>query len=837
MTTPKEITATEKLLDLIRASSSVTESGPPQEKEADYPPPPLEKTGVEREFAVGTSFTPPSELKMHRPDADDIPVIVLSATGDDDEVTPPPPATKNRQPTPDLVDLGQLAMLRPEAEERPRVVLSAINDDTPLPTPIGEKTAPEFLSLGQLEMHDQDTEDTPVVLQRTDADAAAPPPPATESKTVPPGSDPPTELTVHHPEEEASPLGLLPLDAVDDPPSPSTEIAGEEEERPDPVSALLAMRPPSLARTASTAINRALHRLRPSTKTTIAIDIQPGMVHLVKTLTSKADHHLQTCLSVPYEYKADSQPDQPYTDQEFMKVLFRTLSTLIPSHGHHEIWCSYAFCNPVGLHNITIPKVADKDIANAVFWSAKRELEFDETTTLFDYTVLQELNDNNQPKIQTLVTLVPNEELDGVAEMFKNAGFPLTGLTFPAAAIQNFLNHDQSIPAENPVVYFTIRRNSSFIDIFHQGKMFFSREIKTGADSFIESLLELALKQNIIIDDESAKDYLFRPRDNARGSAPTFDELTTQFNFDGLAVIERLVRQLARTFEYCTTTFKTPPVSRIFTSGEFTVNNPILLAIENRIGIKCSVIEPLASTIFHRDFTPRTSYACELLVAAGLSLSDRQITTNFLFTYKERAQERSSNRINAMIAMVTIGLALGCGGFFAWQYQAGLGKQATIASMRQELDHLYQQEPRSRSDEYASQTIRKIGQFHHDNKERVIRFKVIALINELTKKIGPELRITDLTLDLEQKQTETRGKNNAPPPLSPGTLEFKGYISAAPDTQEFILMNLLKSLATLNLLGEPKLKANARTSLQNQRVLRFEITMKTTFAFLEPPPS
>jgi hypothetical protein len=302
-----------------------------------------------------------------------------------------------------------------------------------------------------------------------------------------------------------------------------------------------------------------------------------------------------------------------------------------------------------------------------------------------------------------------------------------------------------------------------------------------------------------------------------------------------MPVIERLVRQLMRTFEYCATTFKTAPISRIFTSGEFTVNDPILQAIENRIGIKCSVIDPLSSTIFHREFTPRIPYACELLVAAGLSLSDKQTTTNFLFTYKERAQESTTNRINAVIAMVTICLTLGCGGFFAWQYKAKIGKAAAITAMRTELDKHYQQEPRSRSDEYATQTIHKIGQFHHDNKERVIRFKVIALINELTKKIGPEIRITDLTLDLVQKQPEARGKKDAPP--SPGTMAFTGYISAAPEAQEFILMNFLKSLATLNLLGEPKLKSNSRTSLQNQSVLRFEITLKTNFTFLESPAS
>ena len=609
------------------------------------------------------------------------------------------------------------------------------------------------------------------------------------------------------------------------------------EEPPSPPPAPVQVKRPSLLQTSAFAIHRTLRRLRPLTKTTIAIDIQPGRVHLVKTQSSKGVHQLLACQSIPYGFEQDSRPEHLFTDQGFMEVLFRSLSAFIPRHGHHELWCSYAFCKPVGLHNISIPKVADKDVPTAVFWSAKRELEFDEATTLFDYSVLQELLESNLPKIQTLVTLVPKEELDGVDAMFKNAGFPLTGLTFPAAAIQNFLNQDQSIPADNPVVYFTIRRSSSFIDIFHHGKMFFSREIKTGTDSFVESLMDLALSQSILIDEESAKDYLFRPMDDADTTADGFEQLSAQFNFDGLAVIERLVRQLVRTFEYCATTFKTPPVSRIFTSGEYTVNEAILRAIESRIGIKCSVIEPLSPAIFDREIETPDHNTSELLVAAGLSLSDKETTANFLFTYKERAQEAATNRINAVIAIFTICLTIGCGGFFAWQYQAELAKKVKINSIKADLDQKYRQEPRSRSDDYASQTIQKIGQFHRDNKEKVKRFKVLALINELSKKIGPEIKITDLTLDLEQKTAESRSKKNEPSKPSPGTIELSGYISAAPEVQEFMLMNFLKSLATLNLLGEPRLKANTRTTLQDRSIMQFKITLKTTFGFLEPPSS
>jgi Tfp pilus assembly PilM family ATPase len=786
MTTPKEITATEKLLDLIRASSPVPEVGHHQERETDYHPPlTVAKSGMEREFAVGTRHTPPPELELLRSESEDVPVIVL---GSDDDDIPPYPAAQRAEAAPGFVTIPPLEMHRPDDE------------------------APSPVSLS--------------------ADIEAPPPTAIAREEVTPGDPPLTQLAISPLEAEGSPVLVLTADAHDDPsPAPAAEREGETI---DPVSALLAIRPPSLTQTASAAISRTLHRLRPVSKTTIAIDIQPGMIHLAKTLTSKGVHHLQECQSVPYEFNADSEPDQPYTDQEFMKVLFRTLSNFIPTRGHHEIWCSYFFCNPVGLHNISIPKVADKEIANAVFWSAKRELEFDEATTLFDYTVLQEVVENNQPKIQTLVTLVPSEELAGVQEMFKNAGFPLTGLTFPAAAIQNFLRQDQSIPADNPVVYFTIRRNSSFIDIFHHGKMFFSREIKTGTESFVESLLDQALTRGVLIDEEHANDYLFRPNTSPGESGPGSSEIFALLNLDELAVIDRLVRQLLRTFEYCSTTFKTPPVCKVFTSGEYTVNEPILQAIANRVGVSCVVLEPFSRRIFTGGVEATVTAGANLLVAAGLSLSDKQTTANFLFTHAERFVEAATDRLNNIIAIATIGLTIGSGVFFAWQYNQGLDKKVTIENMRAALDQKYLAEPRSRSADYSIQTIQKIGQFHTDSKQKVERFRVIIMLNELAKKIGPEISLTDLALDLKPKTDESRPAKDAP---SPGLVRLNGYIRAPLETQEFILMSFLKTLTTLSLLGEPNLTSKENTTLDDQAVLRFEVNLKGTLGAVGPPPS
>jgi len=757
MTSPSEISATEKLLDLIRASSQAEKSDPVHGSDSSVPVPDI-------------------ALRL------DIPQRV------DTQETPPPPSplaiategglvlTLEKNPTPELSDPF------PPQDGVPTI-----------DSPFGAETPPMGEELFTL---------------------VSPPPPehaVTASTPAQPSVDAVARSDFRIPPPEAS---LTPD------PSPA-----------DGAASFFTATSNSLPRRRSFL---SFSRLHLPTKVSIGIDIRPGVIHLVKTHSSKNSSELLAWESVAYEFDHSAEHHNLLEDQEFKAALFRAVANFHSSHGHHEIWCSYPFARPIELHTISVPKVADKDLANAVFWSAKRELEFDETATVFDYVPLQDVNESNQTKTQALVMLAPLSEVDGVKTMFKNAGFPLTGISFPAAAIQNFLHHDRTIPTDQPVVYFTIRKSYSFIDLYYQGKIFFSREIKTGLDSFVESLMDQALAQNIVLDEDSAIGYLFRsppPLSDETREAGT-ETITPNFDWDNLSVIGRLARQLVRTFEYCATNFKIPPVGAMITSGEFTVTDPILKSIENRVGVKCAVIDPLSSAILQRSTETSCPTISNLLVATGLSLSTKQSTANFLFTYADRAKETASNKVNSVIAIIAICLALGLGSVFAWKYNKASDKEKEVSLLHKKLEAAYQAEPRSQNNDYIAQTVQKISQFHRDNIEKVKRFKAVAIITEFNKTLDKTITLTDLTLDLPPADKETKNPKN---PHPDGAMTINGFISAPPENQEFILMNFLKDLAQLQLIGDPTIVSKTSASLRNQDVLRFEVRLKTTLKLLTPP--
>lgn len=861
MTTSSEITATEKLLELIRASSSPEENSPvhvidTSESRVEHPSSPAElHKNTDPLNRSPTVKTIPTTQET------DI-VLTLETPDNDDNRADPPPLTEQSRlsETPPAQDTEKLLELI-------RSSSSASHPDDQI-TPVTESFSAfgtQALTLqDDADLQDLDaTAETPtaeeksnftLALENTDSEYKD----ASSAEELTPPSHPKQPDTSRSNEEslsnETSSSPSPQSKEITPPPTSAAHDNGEDDDDDDDDDVFPLPAPdghitldpapetdrsPSPPPPAPAAISHSFSRfkrlrLRPSTKTTLGIDIRPGVIHLVKSQTNKNGPELLAYESVPYPFEPGADQKNLFDDQEFIAVLARTLARLHTSQDNHEIWCAYPFVTPAALHNITIPKVADNNLATAVFWSAKRELEFDDTTTIFDYTPLQEITEANQVKTQALVMLSPRPEVEGVKKMFKKTGFPLTGLSFPAAAVQNYLHHDPSIPTDKPVVYFTIRKEYSFINLFYQEKIFFSRVIKTGVDSFVESLLEQAQSQSILIDEENAKEYLFRSGNSNVGSILNKDDdtLAQLFDWEKLSVIGRLARQLVRTFEYCSTAFKVPPVGALITSGEFTVTDAILKSIENRVGIKCSVIEPLSPTIFHRESLFSLTSNPGLLVAAGLSLSDKQSTANVLFTYADRARELSSNKVNTIISIASIILALGLGTTFVWQYDKELNKKNEVSLLQQKLERHFLAEPRSRNTEYLSQTVQKITQFHHDNKEKTKRFKSVVMVSELLKTLEQEIALTELILNLNQQEDESAGQES---PSPDGSMTINGFINAPVENQEFILMNFLKRLDQLTTLGSPILQSKIKASLRNQDVLRFEIRLKTTLSFLDPP--
>jgi Tfp pilus assembly PilM family ATPase len=179
----------------------------------------------------------------------------------------------------------------------------------------------------------------------------------------------------------------------------------------------------------------------------------------------------------------------------FVQVLRRTLAELCGPGPVPEIWAAVQ-SSRVDLQYVTIPKVASGKVDNAVFWTAKKEMGFEESAVVFDYERRGEITEKGMTRIGAMAYTVPREAVDTVKSDFAKAGFPLAGLTLEPFAHQNFFRRHIGAESQGATANLHVGQNWSRLEIFHDGNLMFVRVIKTSMSGMEQAVRE-ALEANL----------------------------------------------------------------------------------------------------------------------------------------------------------------------------------------------------------------------------------------------------------------------------------------------------------------------------------------------------
>ncbi len=150
--------------------------------------------------------------------------------------------------------------------------------------------------------------------------------------------------------------------------------------------------------------------------------------------------------------------------------------TMVPA-SRGEIW------------QLSVP-VVKKDLYNAVYWSARKQKNFDHKETFFDYRIMGEITDSGVRKLSAEVFTAPRHEIDLLKKIFSSAGVPLHGITLPSFAMQNIFMAEMFDTGDQPFVVLSIGQQCSSIDIHMEKRLLLSRITRTGLSSIVQALLD-----------------------------------------------------------------------------------------------------------------------------------------------------------------------------------------------------------------------------------------------------------------------------------------------------------------------------------------------------------
>ncbi|QLA19363.1 hypothetical protein [Desulfolutivibrio sulfoxidireducens] len=175
--------------------------------------------------------------------------------------------------------------------------------------------------------------------------------------------------------------------------------------------------------------------------------------------------------------------------EEFSRILASVLSRATLNVSRPEIWCSIA-SGQADMRLIGVPKVPSSQRDNAVFWTARKELSFDEKAVIFDFEDRGEVVDKGAVKLSVFVHTIPRDEVARRKTSFLRAGYPLTGMTLPPFADQNVFRSGclPSPPGGSANLY--VGSNWSRLEIFRDGNLVFTRGIKAAMSALAGAIQE-----------------------------------------------------------------------------------------------------------------------------------------------------------------------------------------------------------------------------------------------------------------------------------------------------------------------------------------------------------
>ncbi len=416
---------------------------------------------------------------------------------------------------------------------------------------------------------------------------------------------------------------------------------------------------------------------------------------------------------------------------EFPSLLGNCLDRFLEGKKKIPIWCSIDSAG-LKIKNINIPDISKSKTGNAAFWGLKKETEFDEKQEIFNFEILGAVKIDGIKKKNILVFSAPRDEVTLLQNVFKKAGYFLTGVTAIPFAIQNFIRTRQIVVDDSYFAFVNISRDQSEVYCFSQSGILLGRTLRTGSQSLINEF-DHSLEMDPV-------DYL-----------SSMKEMESEEFMQIRESAFRMISKIARTGDYCSQYYTdNTPIQRYLFYGELDQCKPFIQLASTMTTGSTEILEPIRDNLTDSIAVPIPQDAkkrSNVLSAFGIALSDNHITPNFLFTFSDhRKLEKRKKIIQAMILTGMLCFIL-C--FAAQFYLSTFCKQE-----KENLVHLEKTIKKMEKvpEGFISEAIENARMDNLKKKEYIASYLPLAVISDICHFTPENIYLTSMTYELKKGQ-------------------------------------------------------------------------------------
>lgn len=213
----------------------------------------------------------------------------------------------------------------------------------------------------------------------------------------------------------------------------------------------------------------------------LGVEVGPSLIRMVKLGRAGGRPRSLEFKTVPVP---PSGPDAP----ELSLVLRLAIKDFL-GRAEADVW-SVVAPESAEIRFLQVPKVAKKQLSNAIFWTAKKEGSFDVNEVVFDYEIQGEVIEKGAARLNVLAYTVARTEYERLRNLFLQAGYALTGLTLPSVSSRALLRGGWLTDAGLPQACIHLGGDFSRLEIFSGTALQYVRVLKGGLASMAAVLSE-----------------------------------------------------------------------------------------------------------------------------------------------------------------------------------------------------------------------------------------------------------------------------------------------------------------------------------------------------------
>ncbi|HXW69772.1 MAG TPA: hypothetical protein VEJ88_09230, partial [Dissulfurispiraceae bacterium] len=384
--------------------------------------------------------------------------------------------------------------------------------------------------------------------------------------------------------------------------------------------------------------------------------------------------------------------------------------------------------------------------------------------------------------------------------------------------VQNiFLNNVMKLPEKQAACLY-IGNNFSRIDLYTNKKLSMTRDIKTGLSSMVETLMEEINNRTGevgIASLDDARQILFAfmhssddPVVYSKGLSVEREKVESIVT----PVLDRIVRQIERTFGHLTSTLGYERVEKIYISSAMPLHKAMLEYCSAQLGIACSVFDPLDQVLQTSSFDERISF----IPALGLAMSDNAYTPNFLHSFKDKKKAAYVAKFNKAILAGLIVSLLVCSAAAALEFLDIGHKKGELAGLEQQM--------RKSSPLLSKETFLQIEADAKQKKGKYMelgkRYRGMALVGELAALTPDSVSLTGLRAELSEKAT---GGDAA---RSENTTVLEGNVYGPDNMLDSLLSSYVLKLRSSPMFSEVTVSTSRIESSKKGAFLTFALNLK-----------